>query len=189
MSCWTKYFIAAAASVLGSLAFGPLAIACDAHGPLKSARSQTVSLRGISDAFGFYLRGQQDELMLFEAQDVVNALQDRMVKLRAEGLNPAAKNSEALLASVRRDLPLRESTDLFKYALTGDYGREVEAVAAQLLRGGRAYVNSWSSFQKGLPTLAQIKVLSRTTKNGTVIAQAFCTLDNSDLLTIINIVE
>ncbi len=189
MNYWTRRFCFRVLVVLASLCHVGATLGCESRGVFRSAKSQIVSLEETSVTSAFYLMGKKDDVMLFQSGDVIAALRRRIDELHGQSLDSAATHVKGLLDVVEADLPLTAHTDLFKYALIGDYGRDVDLVVADLLNRGHAYVNTWFSFQKGLPSLKQIKILSSRTKRGTLVAQAFCTTENDDLLTVVYIVE
>ncbi len=111
---------------------------------LRSRETETVQLiPGVRDKPAFYLRNTWPSLVLFfKPEDVVALFEDRIAKERAD--KPAMQRSDFQdrLDWIRADLPLKEDTDLFKYALREDgFAVYLEYWVADLLDRGHAAVD------------------------------------------------
>ena len=96
----------------------------------------------------FYFQNErQNNVMFFRPEDAITTLGEMIVrdeKVFGEG---KAKGQRGLLAEIEKDLPLREHTDLYKYAFRDSGHRLVaELLVTELLRAGRASVGYWNYF-------------------------------------------
>src|SRR5690242_19501567 len=100
-----------AAVVLALTCFGQAreAVGCGS-GYVRHGKPQTIALRGVATTPAFYLRGGGDFVMIFQAENVVGALEKRIQTLRAQSLTTAASATEEFLVAVRNDLPLKGQT-------------------------------------------------------------------------------
>lgn len=113
---------------------------------LRAKDTVTIDLKpGVREQPAFYLRSTQYMLVLFfEPEDVVALLQEWIAKEHAD--KPASWRSdlEDPLEWIRRDIPLKEDTDLFKYVLRDEgFGARLDYLAAGLLDDGDAAVDFW----------------------------------------------
>jgi hypothetical protein len=113
---------------------------------LRASDTVTIALKpGVRAQPAFYLRSTQYMLVLFfKPDDVVALLQDWIAKEKAD--KPASWRSdlEDPLEWIRRDLPLKEDTDLFKYVLRDEgFGTRLDYLAAGLLDDGNGAVDFW----------------------------------------------
>ena len=103
---------------------------------LRAKDTTTIQLQaGVRDQPAFYLREDMPERVLFFRPEDVLALFDSWSVNQQQEVR-------ATLERIRSDLPLKEDTDLFKYALRdAHFGAIVEYMAADLLEMGKAAVD------------------------------------------------
>jgi len=103
---------------------------------LRAKDTTTIQLQaGVRDQPAFYLREDMPERVLFFRPEDVLALFDSWSVNQQQEVR-------ATLERIRSDLPLKEDTDLFKYALRdAHFGAIVEYLAADLLEMGKAAVD------------------------------------------------
>ncbi len=93
-----------------------------------------------------------------------------------------ASLAPALLDNIRMDLPLKESTDLFRYSLIDQrFDSVVNRVIADLMTDGKVMLDQWVFVDH--PTKS-IVMISRTDANGDEGGRWFCTSANDVLFKI-----
>ena len=118
-------------------------------------KPKTITLnaaeRGVRDAPAFYLHGAEFvPVMFFKPEDVVERLKKNIVELRE---NPTVVGAawEKYLEQVRRDLPLREDTDLFKYSLRAPtFAANMSELVGALLESGQVILDDWPYHNTGV---------------------------------------
>jgi hypothetical protein len=107
-------------------------------------------------------------LLYFRPEDLVARLETLVASERFgdESLGPA------LLDNIRVDLPLKESTDLFRYTLIDQrFDSVVNSVIADLLKDGKVMLDQWILVEN--PTRS-IEMVSRTDADGDEGGRWFC---------------
>ncbi len=103
---------------------------------LRAKDTTTIQLEaGIRDKPAFYLRESPPERVLFfRPEDLLGLLHGWDANQQQE--------IKVTLDQMRADLPLKEDTDLFKYALRdARFGAAIEYLAAELLESGKAAID------------------------------------------------
>ena len=113
---------------------------------LRASDTTTIQLTpGVREKPAFYLRSMSSSaVFFFKPEDLVAQLEKWIA---IEGANTPATHRFDLhgpLDWIRRDLPLKEDTDLFKYALRDlSFADRLDYLAADLLDSGHAAVDLW----------------------------------------------
>lgn len=111
-------------------------------------------------------------LLYFRPEDLVARLQSRLETEQAAN-HDAASLAPALLDNIKVDLPLKESTDLFRYTLIDPrFDPVVNLVVADLLEEGKVMLDQWIFVDHPAKSIVKI---SRTDADGEEGARWFCT--------------
>ena len=114
-------------------------------------------------------------LLYFRPEDLVARLETLLASERFadDSIGPA------LLDNIRVDLPLKESTDLFRYTLIDQrFDSVVNSVLADLLKDGKVMLDQWIFAEDPSRSIVMV---SRIGKDGEEGGQWFCT-SRDDLL-------
>jgi len=88
---------------------------------------------------------EHPNVFFFKPEDVVRVIE----KFARDGA-PNNGAAVAVLDRIRRDLPLKEDTDLFKYAVRDmRFANSLESVVTELLDAGHAAVDFWPLHDSG----------------------------------------
>jgi len=170
---------------LSLMALSVEAFACGKRSLGRTTRVKEVEVRAGIQLPSFYLRGDGDEVLFFQHDDVVARASQRADDYRKQGLQKAAERSELLLKELESPQPTGDYIDLFGYSLhTPDFGLEIRALAADLLTEGKAAVVKRRLADSVGDPIATIHMYFRLNQQSDPVAKWFCTPNGSSLLRI-----
>lgn len=115
-------------------------------------------------------------LLYFRPEDMVARLESLLADEQGatrDSLLGDASLARALLDNIKVDLPLKESTDLFRYTLIDQrFDSVVNLVIADLMNEGRVMLDQWIFEDHPARSIVMV---SRTDANGEEGARWFCT--------------
>jgi hypothetical protein len=121
-------------------------------------------------------------LLYFRPEDLVARLESLLANEQGpnrDSIFGDASLAPALLDNIKVDLPLKESTDLFRYTLIDQrFDSVVNLVIADLMKEGKVMLDRWVLVE--LPAKS-IVMVSRTDADGEEGGRWFCTASNDVL--------
>lgn len=161
-----------------------------ACGPGQSAGAEqraTIPLRSL-DARGpvyYWHDSSTNALLYFRPEDLVARLEALLAHEQGSNHDSAfgdASLAPALLDNIKVDLPLKQSTDLFRYSLIDPrFDSVVNLVIADLMKDGQVMLDQWIFDDH---PAKQIVMVSRTDADGGEGGRWFCTSANDVLFKI-----
>jgi hypothetical protein len=145
-------------------------------------RPKTISLDTVARTSpAFYLRVEarsRDLVMYFKADDVISEL-TRMAAASLKSSDDAAyKDLHEFLERVARDLPLKENTDLFKYAIEDpERSKRIDDLVSEMLNDGMLSLGG-AQQSEGIRQIIKIADFSRSNEENAVW---FCTTDGYEI--------
>jgi hypothetical protein len=160
-------------------------IACGKRSLGRGTVEKEIQVHADIKTPSFYLRGDRNEVLFFQRNDVLARASQRADEYRRQGLDQAAERSERLLKELEPSQSPSDYADLFRYALrSSDFGLELNALAADLLSDGKAAVMQ-GTLAGGLgKPMPSIRMYFRLNQQHDPVAKWFCTLAGSSLLRI-----
>ena len=180
----TKNILAALVAAAALLALSPSVDAACGHTASRSTgqeRRATISLQ-VLDSKGpvyYWHDSSTYALLYFRPEDLVARLESLLANESGANHDSAfgdASLAPALLDNIKVDLPLKESTDLFRYTLIdARFDPVMNAVIADLMKDGKVMLDQWVLAEHPAKSIVMI---SRTTANGEEGGRWFCTTTN-----------
>jgi len=155
---------------------------------LRAKSTATISLEpDVRLRPAFYLR-QSWTLLFFRPEDVVGVIE-------AEAADDSSNHERiaAVVERIRRDLPLKEDTDLYKYGVHDlEFAAQLSYRVAKLLDAGRAAVDFWPTHESGSRTdelndkfdPVTIKRVQWETRGGN--GRRFCNIDGIEFFSVVD---
>jgi hypothetical protein len=181
----TKHLAAIAAAALLALGASGAQAACGhtARAAAGNERRATIPLQAIDREGPVYYWHDSSTyaLLYFRPEDLVARLQTRLANQQTTDAVEASL-APALLDNIKIDLPLKESTDLFRYTLIDPrFDSVVNLVVADLLQEGKVMLDQWVFVDHPAKSIVMI---SRTDANGEEGGRWFCTATDDVLFKI-----
>jgi hypothetical protein len=184
----TKRLSAVVAAGVAVLAMSSNAqAACGQAGSKSVDRRDTIALQNLdrSGPVYFWHDSSTYALLYFRPEDMVARLEALLANESGSNRDSAfgdASLAPALLDNIKVDLPLKESTDLFRYTLIDQrFDPVVNAVIADLMKDGKVMLDQWVYADQPAKSMVMI---SRTDANGEEGGRWFCTPTNDVLFKI-----
>jgi hypothetical protein len=184
----TKNLVAlGAAALLGIPATAPAACGQARGQPAGPERRATIALQDLDNHGPVYYWHDSSTyaLLYFRPEDMVARLEHLLASEQGANRDSAfgdASLAPALLDNIKVDLPLKESTDLFRYTLIDQrFDSVVNLVIADLMNEGRVMLDQWIFADH--PTKS-IVMISRADANGEEGGRWFCTASDEVLFKI-----
>jgi hypothetical protein len=165
----TKNLLVVVAVLLGPAAAASEAGCSPDRGVARDQRA-TIALQNL-DRTGpvyFWHDSSTYALLYFRPEDLV----DRLETLVASEHFGNDSIGPALLDNIRVDLPIKESTDLFRYTLIDQrFDSVVNSVIAELLKEGKVMLDQWLLVENPSKSIVMV---SRTDAGGEARERWFC---------------
>jgi hypothetical protein len=124
-------------------------------------------------------------LLYFRPEDLVAHLRALLAKEQGSNRDSSFGNATllpALLDNIQGDLPLRESTDLFRYSMIDPrFDAVVNVVIADLMKEGKVMLDQWLLVEQQAKSIVMV---SRADANGEEGGRWFCTAKDDVLFRI-----
>jgi hypothetical protein len=187
----TKDVLAAMALGVAVLALGTAGVyaACGQPEARSAAheRRATIALKDLerNGPVYYWHDSSTHALLYFRPEDLIARLETLLAHEQGSNRDSAfgdASLGPALLDNIKVDLPLKESTDLFRYTLIDQrFDPVVNVVIADLLEEGKVMLDQWVLVDDPSRTIVMV---SRTDASGEEGGRWFCTAKNDVLFRI-----